>query len=97
MIEEAVIKTVLDEAFHVHKKIGPGMWESVYKTCVACRLIAQLIGCYTSILLKFSFSPFFECEKKSLLRKYFPQNRNRITHLRTRYPGNRNGIIFYSL
>ena len=38
MTEEALIKTVLDEAFHVHKKIGPGMLESVYKTCLAYRL-----------------------------------------------------------
>ena len=38
MSEEAVIKIVLDEAFHVHKKIGPGMLESVYKTCLAYRL-----------------------------------------------------------
>ena len=38
MTEEAIIKVVLDEAFHVHKKIGPGMLESVYKTCLAYRL-----------------------------------------------------------
>ena len=38
MTEEAVIKIILDEAFHVHKKIGPGMLENVYKTCLAYRL-----------------------------------------------------------
>jgi GxxExxY protein len=38
MTEEAIIKIVLDEAFHVHKKIEPGMLESVYKTCLAYRL-----------------------------------------------------------
>jgi GxxExxY protein len=38
MTEEAIIKIVLDEAFHVHKKIGPGMLESVYKKCLAYRL-----------------------------------------------------------
>jgi GxxExxY protein len=38
MAEEDIIKVVLDEAFHVHKKIGPGMLESVYKTCLAYRL-----------------------------------------------------------
>ena len=38
MTEEAIMKIVLDEAFHVHKKIGPGMLESVYKTCLAYRL-----------------------------------------------------------
>jgi len=32
MTEEAIIKIVLDEAFHVHKKIGPGMLESVYNS-----------------------------------------------------------------
>ena len=38
MTEEAIIKIILNEAFHVHKKIGPGMLESVYKTCLAYRL-----------------------------------------------------------
>jgi len=38
MKEEAIIKIVLDEAFYVHKRIGPGMLESVYKTCLAYRL-----------------------------------------------------------
>ncbi len=38
MTEEQIIKLVLDEAFHVHKKIGPGMLENVYKTCLAYRL-----------------------------------------------------------
>ena len=37
-MEEAIIKIILDEAFHVHMKIGPGMLENVYKTCLAYRL-----------------------------------------------------------
>ena len=38
MSEEEIIKTILDEAFHIHKSIGPGMLENVYKTCLAYRL-----------------------------------------------------------
>ena len=38
MTEEAIIKVILDEAFRVHKGIGPGMLENVYKTCLAYRL-----------------------------------------------------------
>jgi GxxExxY protein len=38
MDEEEIIKIVLNEAFYVHKKIGPGMLENVYKTCLAHRL-----------------------------------------------------------
>jgi GxxExxY protein len=38
MTEEDIIKIVLDEAFYIHKKIGPGMLESVYKTCLAYRI-----------------------------------------------------------
>ncbi len=38
MKEEEIIKIVLDEAFHIHKSIGPGMLENVYKTCLAYRL-----------------------------------------------------------
>ena len=38
MVEEELIKAILDEAFYVHKTIGPGMLETVYKTCLAYRL-----------------------------------------------------------
>lgn len=38
MTEEEIIKVILDEAFSIHKQIGPGMLESVYKTCLAYRL-----------------------------------------------------------
>lgn len=38
MFEERIIKIVIDEAFHIHKSIGPGMLENVYKTCLAYRL-----------------------------------------------------------
>jgi GxxExxY protein len=38
MNEEEIIKIILDESFHIHKTIGPGMLENVYKTCLAHRL-----------------------------------------------------------
>jgi len=38
MTNEEIIKIILDEAFHIHKTIGPGMLENVYKTCLAYRL-----------------------------------------------------------
>lgn len=38
MHEEAIISLILDEAFFIHKTIGPGMLESVYKTCLAYKL-----------------------------------------------------------
>lgn len=38
MTDEEVIKIILDEAFYIHKTIGPGMLENVYKTCLAYRL-----------------------------------------------------------
>ena len=38
MNEEDIIKIILDEAFYIHKTIGPGMLESVYQTCLAHRL-----------------------------------------------------------
>ena len=38
MTEEEIIKITLDEAIHIHRSIGPGMLESVYKTCLAYRL-----------------------------------------------------------
>jgi GxxExxY protein len=36
--EEVIIRIVLDEAFYIHKTIGPGMFEHVYQTCLAYRL-----------------------------------------------------------
>ena len=33
--EEEIIRVTLDEAFYIHKTIGPGMLENVYKTCLA--------------------------------------------------------------
>src|SRR5688572_290810 len=38
MDAEEIIKTILDEAFYIHKKLGPGLLENVYKTCLAYRL-----------------------------------------------------------
>ena len=38
MSQEEIIKVILDEAIYIHKTIGPGMLESVYKTCLAYRL-----------------------------------------------------------
>jgi GxxExxY protein len=35
MMPEETIKIILDEAFYIHKTIGPGMLENVYKTCLA--------------------------------------------------------------
>jgi GxxExxY protein len=38
MTDEDIIKIILDEAFYIHKTIGPGMLGNVYKTCLAYRL-----------------------------------------------------------
>src|SRR5215467_14311565 len=35
---EELMHIILDEAFHIHRIIGPGMLENVYKTCLAYRL-----------------------------------------------------------
>ncbi len=47
MHEEEIIKIVLDEAFYIHKTIGPGMFENVYQTCLAYRLRKR--GLYVEI------------------------------------------------
>ena len=38
MNDEQIIRIILDEAFYIHKTIGPGMLENVYKTCLAYRI-----------------------------------------------------------
>ena len=35
MSEEEIIKEILDEAFCLHKSLGPGLLEQVYITCLA--------------------------------------------------------------
>jgi GxxExxY protein len=36
--EEAIIKIILDEAFTLHRTLGPGILERVYSTCLAYRV-----------------------------------------------------------
>src|SRR5687768_5594787 len=38
MTDDEIMTIVLDEAFNLHKTIGPGLLENVYKTCLAYRL-----------------------------------------------------------
>jgi len=38
MSNEEIISIIIDEAIYIHKSIGPGMLENVYKTCLAYRL-----------------------------------------------------------
>jgi GxxExxY protein len=38
MTEEEIIKVILEEGLYIHRGIGPGMLENVYKTCLAYRL-----------------------------------------------------------
>ncbi|HYO21895.1 MAG TPA: GxxExxY protein, partial [Flavisolibacter sp.] len=37
-MEEELLKIILDEAFYIHKTVGPGMLEKVYKTWLVHRL-----------------------------------------------------------
>ena len=38
MSEEEIMKIVVEEAIYIHRKLGPGLLEHVYKTCLAYRL-----------------------------------------------------------
>ena len=38
MSNEEIISIIIEEAIYIHKSIGPGMLENVYKTCLAYRL-----------------------------------------------------------
>ena len=41
MLPEDIIKIIIEEAIYIHKTIGPGMLEKVYKTCLAYRLMKR--------------------------------------------------------
>lgn len=38
MTENEIARQVVDAAFHVHKRLGPGLLESVYQRCLAYEL-----------------------------------------------------------
>jgi len=38
MAQEQIVNAILDDAFQIHKAIGPGMLETVYKSCLAYEL-----------------------------------------------------------
>lgn len=52
--EETVISKILDEAFYIHKTVGPGMLESVYKTFLAYRLTEQGLFVETEKAVRFT-------------------------------------------
>ncbi len=35
MTENEIAKVIVDEAFHIHKKLGPGLLETVYEVVLA--------------------------------------------------------------
>ena len=38
MPEEEIMTIIIEEAIYIHKKLGPGLSEKVYQTCLAYRL-----------------------------------------------------------
>ena len=45
--EEEIMRVIIEEAIHIHKKLGPGLLEKVYQTCLAYRLRKR--GLYVEI------------------------------------------------
>jgi GxxExxY protein len=41
MSDEQLARIIIEEAIHIHKSIGPGMLEKVYKTCLGYRLLQR--------------------------------------------------------
>ncbi len=48
---EFIAKEVVDAAMHVHKKLGPGLLESVYEVCLAHELKKRRIPVETQVAL----------------------------------------------
>jgi len=38
MTENEIAKKIVDAAYHIHKRLGPGLLESVYETVLAYEL-----------------------------------------------------------
>ena len=41
MDQEKIISIIIEEAMYIHKTVGPGLLESVYKTCLVHRIIKR--------------------------------------------------------
>ncbi len=52
---EATARAVIDAAIKVHKKLGPGLLESVYETCLAQELRKRGLGVQTEIALPITY------------------------------------------
>jgi GxxExxY protein len=48
MTENEIAKQILDAAFVVHTKLGPGLLESVYEVVIAYELQKERTSCRTS-------------------------------------------------
>ncbi|MBL7205703.1 MAG: hypothetical protein ISS63_15460 [Desulfobacteraceae bacterium] len=59
MTENEIAKIVVDAAYHLHRRLGPGLLESVYEVILACALnirgrmvfFGLRIGCRFSLRL----------------------------------------------
>ena len=59
MTENVIVKIFVDAAYHIHRRLGPGLLESVYEVILAYALIRMAffglrIGC------RFSLAPLRE-------------------------------------
>ncbi len=41
MTENEIAKIVVDAAYHIHRRLGPGLLESVYKAILACAISSR--------------------------------------------------------
>ena len=55
MNEEEIIRIILGEATYIHKEVGPGLLETVYKNCLAYRLRKRGLTVETEVPIPVEF------------------------------------------
>ena len=55
MTENELAKEVVDAAYHIHRKLGPGLLESVYETLLAHELQKRSLSVKRQVPIEFAF------------------------------------------
>ncbi|MDP8205304.1 MAG: GxxExxY protein [Candidatus Electryonea clarkiae] len=55
MTENEIATIVVDAAFHMHKQLGPGLFESVYEACLAHELSKRGLNVWQQVPIKVSY------------------------------------------
>ncbi len=63
MTENEIAKIVVDSAYHIHRRLGPGLLESVYELILAYALSSRGLNVERQVPVPIVLMAFFECQQ----------------------------------